>query len=65
MSVTQELEYYVNPRYIRGHLITLLTPELSSTYFTAIQIHDPWSLKTSIQPSSSETSQVQQLKHKV
>lgn len=32
---------YVNERNIRGHLITLLTPELSIAYFAAIQIHDP------------------------
>lgn len=56
---------YVNERNIRGHLITLLTPELSIAYFAAIQIHDPWNLQTSLQPLSSETSQVQPLKCKV
>lgn len=49
--------------YIRGHLITFLTPELSSAYCTANEIYDPRNLKTlPIQPLSFETSQVQQIK---
>lgn len=53
--------YYVNIRNIRGHLITLLTPELTFAYFIAIQILDPWNLQQhpSLQPWSSEPSQVQ------
>lgn len=51
--------YHVNIRNIRGHLITLHTPELTIAHFTAIQIRDPWNLHQFLQPWSSETSQVQ------
>lgn len=44
--MAQGLEYYVNGRNIRGHLITLLALKVSTAYFIAIQIYDPQNLKT-------------------
>ena len=35
--MVQGLEYYVNGRNIRGHLITFLTPKHSTAYFTAFR----------------------------